>query len=80
MTVLAAPQVLGYSVSKADRNPWPQPLAPRERHPPRAAAHPVPDGFTTTDPRPESETEARIEGMQRLIGRIREAEARSEIP
>ncbi|WP_149830881.1 DUF1266 domain-containing protein [Streptomyces tailanensis] len=35
-----------------------------------------PDGVTKTDPRPESETEARIEGVQRLIGRITRYEAR----
>jgi len=34
------------------------------------------DGVTKTDPRPESETEARIEGVQRLIGRITRYEAR----
>ncbi|MFF2507438.1 DUF1266 domain-containing protein [Streptomyces sp. NPDC058067] len=34
------------------------------------------DGVTKTDPRPESETEARIEGVQRLIGRISRYEAR----
>ncbi|MDQ1048249.1 DUF1266 domain-containing protein [Streptomyces sp. V4I2] len=34
------------------------------------------DGVTKTGPRPESETEARIEGVQRLIGRITRYEAR----
>ncbi len=34
------------------------------------------DGATQTEPRPESETEARIEGVQRLIGRITRYEAR----
>jgi hypothetical protein len=34
------------------------------------------DGVTKTDPRPASETEARIEGVQRLIGRITRYEAR----
>ncbi|MFF6785616.1 DUF1266 domain-containing protein [Streptomyces sp. NPDC012510] len=34
------------------------------------------DGVTKTDPRPESETTARIEGVQRLIGRITRYEAR----
>ncbi|WP_244184592.1 DUF1266 domain-containing protein [Streptomyces cellostaticus] len=34
------------------------------------------DGATKTEPRPESETEARIEGIQRLIGRITRYEAR----
>ncbi|MEU9988506.1 DUF1266 domain-containing protein [Streptomyces sp. NPDC048045] len=34
------------------------------------------DGVTKTDPRPESEVEARIEGVQRLIGRITRYEAR----
>ncbi len=34
------------------------------------------DGATKTEPRPESETEARIEGVQRLIGRITRYEAR----
>ncbi|MET7568068.1 DUF1266 domain-containing protein [Streptomyces sp. NPDC005492] len=33
-------------------------------------------GVTKTEPRPESETEARIEGVQRLIGRITRYEAR----
>ncbi|MGW3728988.1 DUF1266 domain-containing protein [Streptomyces sp. NPDC000851] len=35
-----------------------------------------PDGVTNNDARPESETEARIEGVQRLIGRITRYEAR----
>jgi hypothetical protein len=35
-----------------------------------------PDGVTTIEPRPEAETEARIEGVQRLIGRITRYEAR----
>ncbi|GAB1337528.1 DUF1266 domain-containing protein [Streptomyces sp. E-15] len=34
------------------------------------------DGVTRTEPRPESEVEARIEGVQRLIGRITRYEAR----
>ncbi|MFI6035233.1 DUF1266 domain-containing protein [Streptomyces sp. NPDC051315] len=34
------------------------------------------DGVTKTEPRPTSETEARIEGVQRLIGRITRYEAR----
>jgi Protein of unknown function (DUF1266) len=34
------------------------------------------DGVTTTGPRPGSETEARVEGVQRLIGRITRYEAR----
>ncbi|MEU7661614.1 DUF1266 domain-containing protein [Streptomyces lincolnensis] len=34
------------------------------------------DGATKTEPRPESETEARIVGVQRLIGRIARYEAR----
>ena len=34
------------------------------------------DGVTKTDPRPASETEARITGVQRLIGRITRYEAR----
>ncbi|MFD5792859.1 DUF1266 domain-containing protein [Streptomyces diastatochromogenes] len=34
------------------------------------------DGVTTTEPRPESEAEARVEGVQRLIGRITRYEAR----
>ncbi|WP_346656967.1 DUF1266 domain-containing protein [Streptomyces sp. F001] len=35
-----------------------------------------PDGVTKNDARPESETEAQIEGVQRLIGRITRYEAR----
>ncbi|MET7906704.1 DUF1266 domain-containing protein [Streptomyces avermitilis] len=34
------------------------------------------DGVTKSEPRPESETEAKIEGVQRLIGRITRYEAR----
>ncbi|WP_460106814.1 DUF1266 domain-containing protein [Streptomyces sp. YKOK-J1] len=34
------------------------------------------DGVTKSEPRPESETEARVEGVQRLIGRITRYEAR----
>ncbi|MFF4573343.1 DUF1266 domain-containing protein [Streptomyces sp. NPDC001410] len=34
------------------------------------------DGVTTTEPRPESEVEAHVEGVQRLIGRITRYEAR----
>jgi hypothetical protein len=34
------------------------------------------DGVTKTEPRPEPEVEARIEGVQRLIGRITRYEAR----
>ncbi|WP_338106217.1 DUF1266 domain-containing protein [Streptomyces alboflavus] len=36
----------------------------------------TPDGVTRTDPRPAAETDARIEGVQRLIGRITRYEAR----
>ncbi|MFG3368231.1 DUF1266 domain-containing protein [Streptomyces sp. NPDC048156] len=36
----------------------------------------TPDGVTRTDPRPEPETEAQIDGVQRLIGRIGRYEAR----
>ncbi|WP_411148198.1 DUF1266 domain-containing protein [Streptomyces sp. A30] len=36
----------------------------------------TPDGVTKSDPRPEAETEARIKGVQHLIGRITRYEAR----
>ncbi|WP_374938390.1 hypothetical protein [Streptomyces sp. Ru62] len=55
---------------------WKQSVANVIRANSQGSAVVTEDGVTKTEPRPESEVEARIEGVQRLIGRITRYEAR----